>query len=96
MEKVKLPIRIKIAAVVSIIMGIIFVFLNPVFPDSVCSYYSFLLFILGFSYFFFPTLLLRRVKWAWYGATVSIAGALLISIIFLLNQLMEILILLVS
>jgi hypothetical protein len=78
MEKVKLPMRIKVVAILLIVMGVIFSFLNPIFPDLACLYHSFLLFILGFSYFFFPILLLRRIKWAWYG-TVAIIVISIIS-----------------
>lgn len=78
MEKVKLPIRIKIVAVLLIIIGC---FLNII----LCSMYGYsssdyLLIMLEYSCLFFGILLLLRIKWAWYGA---MASAVVISFGFL-------------
>jgi hypothetical protein len=74
MEKVKLPIRIKIASVLLLITVPIFMFLISM--NSAGGYtppkFFIIPFILIFSYFSFAVLLLRRIKWAWYGAIIII------------------------
>ncbi len=76
MEKVKLPIRIKIAAVLLMLFIISAMSLFLASMNCAGCYSSptedLPYFLITFFSVFFTILLLRRVKWAWYGTVMSI------------------------
>ena len=85
MEKVKLPTRIKVVAILLIVIGCLLnILLVPMCAYSSSDYPSL---VLEFSYVFFGILLLRRIKWAWCGAVLSIIGTLLNTIITFIEPL---------
>jgi hypothetical protein len=69
MEKVKLPIKTKIAVLLMVIIGVFFTLVSMNCAGGDAWYY---MPSLSVPYFLFAFFLVRKRKWAWYGSVVII------------------------